>query len=214
MGKFQSLLGVSGAAPATGGGDVEFDAVTTQTTSESYSHTTSGSNRALFLLVQTNAFADASATYNGVSMTKIADESVGILNLTLFVLANPASGSNTVSISTIFGTILSQAVSFENVDQTTSYSNYGTDSKTGANSNDLSVTVNSVGTSDMAFDGAIGDGGTYSPNSGQTEIANQDTGFEFLGSSYEVGTGGNMTQNWTRPFFSQALMFALRINNA
>jgi hypothetical protein len=66
----------------------------------SWSHACSGSNRILVVGVS-GAAADPSATYNGVSMTKLASHvqaAQGAWNA-LFYLINPASGSNTVSIT-------------------------------------------------------------------------------------------------------------------
>lgn len=70
-----------------------------------WTHTTSGSDRILFVTtLSTNLGSDnvTGVTYNGVSMTKVdsAPPATGIDRaVTLWVLDNPASGANTVTVS-------------------------------------------------------------------------------------------------------------------
>lgn len=94
-------------------------------TSISWSHTCTGSNRALVVIVEYAAYhstATPSVTYNGVSMTEIAYSDwpgSTVASCTLFYLSNPASGTNTVTIT--FGSSIPGsgiALSYTGVKQT------------------------------------------------------------------------------------------------
>lgn len=80
-----STQGSAGAAPS----------------SQTYSHTTSGSDRILYVHIYTGASVDtvSGVTYAGVSMTDIGFVGGGWGGATLFRLVNPASGANNVVIS-------------------------------------------------------------------------------------------------------------------
>lgn len=74
-------------------------ATATTASTVSWTHTTSGTNRILFVLTSSeSATAPTSVTYNGVSMTKIFDIN-GVTNQELWYLINPTSGANTVTIT-------------------------------------------------------------------------------------------------------------------
>ena len=207
------LTGVGGAVAAGGGAGVAFVNSTEQTTSENYSHTTSGSDRLLIVSIDQQASGDVTAvTYNGVSMTKITNIGVAVWSGSLWYLINPASGSNTVDITSTFGTIHSSSSTWSGVHQTTAWSGLVSDSKTGANSNNLSVTIVTVATDGSTFEVVLAEAGAYNPASGQTEISDQDDGSEHLSTGYEIGTGANMTQEWTRPFFYSAILKGIRLN--
>lgn len=100
---FLVLLLLISTRPASAA--IAFDASSTWTTgstvtSTAISHTVgAGSNMILFALAFTTN-NDASATYNGVSMTKILSQ-VGpdTRTLALFVLPNPATGTHNIVIS-------------------------------------------------------------------------------------------------------------------
>jgi len=85
-----------------------------------YSHTCSGSDRILFVGVSVRSNRSVtSVTYNGVSMTQAGSTSgtSGILNY-LFYLINPASGSNTVSVTqSSADTITSCSISYTGAKQ-------------------------------------------------------------------------------------------------
>lgn len=102
-----------------------------------WSHTCSGSERALYVAVIVGAGTDGSyaisgVTYNGVALTFLGrrhsnDATFGYVEL--WRLVNPASGTNTVSVSftgTLAGSdvIIGGSVSFNNVDQTTPDENF------------------------------------------------------------------------------------------
>lgn len=111
---------------------IAFDAKTTSSTgagssSITWSHTTSGSNRILFVGITTLNFSTGSpgvtATYNGVSMTPIATDVISFATnnyrLHVFYLVNPASGAHNVVATATTGTgiFTSAAVSYTGVDQ-------------------------------------------------------------------------------------------------
>lgn len=105
---------------------IAFDSVTAVTatagvTNKTFTHTTSGSNRVLFVITgTTNAVTVNSVTYNGVSMT-LAGSYVNAQNnkLAIYYLAAPATGANTVSITTSgTDTITGGSISFTGASQT------------------------------------------------------------------------------------------------
>lgn len=78
---------------------IAFDAVTTNN-GTSYSHTTSGSDRALVLYVLSGGADNITATYNSIALTKKVTYADGGGNrITLLTLLTPSNGSNTVSLS-------------------------------------------------------------------------------------------------------------------
>lgn len=107
---------------------IAFDAKTEDRTTTgntlNFSHTCTGSDRFLYVHVTSlsSVHTGASATYNGVAMTAVATEVV-VFGTTWrhhsFYLANPASGSNTVSITFDNITISQRAgcMSYTGVDQ-------------------------------------------------------------------------------------------------
>lgn len=147
---------------------VTLDAVTTGGTQvSSYSHTCSGTNRCLVLLVTCAASSPTSITYGGVEMTREVQR-VGSSNISsVWYLANPSSGSNTVSITTsnyINNTI---AVSFTNVHQSTPIRANGS-----AFGNTFSaqpnVLISGFVTNDMTIGVAMSEGGGTLASDGQT----------------------------------------------
>lgn len=92
---------------------IAFDNVIANTSSTTFSFTTSGSDRALLILVERNtAGGDVSATYNGINLTSIghiADGGSGLTSLQGLLLINPTIGTNTLVLSG-GGTVLSSTV--------------------------------------------------------------------------------------------------------
>lgn len=86
------------------GGAIAFDATssvnaTDSTNPKTFSHTTSGSDRVLTLSIG-SIRDDTSASYNSVSMTRGAYNFYGSsANATIYYLGDPASGTNTVSVT-------------------------------------------------------------------------------------------------------------------
>ena len=89
----------------------------------SWSHTCTGSDRLLVIGVGHIATETVnSCTYNAVSMTLVATVNTATGDqISLFYLANPASGANTVlvTMNTIFSVGIGMAVSLTGVNQTT-----------------------------------------------------------------------------------------------
>lgn len=102
-------------------------------TSITWSHTCTGSDRALFVTVlgDDNDPADevSGITYNSVSMTRVGTTKTGNLRkIYLYALANPSSGANNVvvSFSASQGYAFGASVSYTGVNQTTPYDDEGT----------------------------------------------------------------------------------------
>jgi hypothetical protein len=91
-----------------------------------YSHTCTGSDLVLFVMANCDGDAGAitGVTYNGVSMTLIANQEVVFgQDLYLYGLINPATGANNVVVSwTSSGQCASASISWTGVDQTTAWS--------------------------------------------------------------------------------------------
>lgn len=104
---------------------IAFDSKTASTTSASatlsFSHTCSGTDRILFVISTANgsAFTTTGVTYNGVSMTKAHELRIttGPIQY-MWYLLNPASGSNTVTITNSGSVTAGSAISFNGVSQT------------------------------------------------------------------------------------------------
>lgn len=101
--------------------DIAFDAITDGAgSSTSYSHTTSGSDRLLFVTGQssgTGPTTPSGVTYNGVAMTLLETQVNTLSGSTawIYYLINPASGAHTVAIT---GSILdSCAISYTGCQQ-------------------------------------------------------------------------------------------------
>jgi hypothetical protein len=110
---------------------IAYDAASTGTATTTspltWSHTCTGSDRILFVGVNVYVFSSpecTGVTYNGVAMTLVGsrrETTFGINEVSLWYLINPASGSNTVSVSFTGGTgvtCIAGAVSYTGVDQT------------------------------------------------------------------------------------------------
>jgi len=102
--------------PSSSGGGTAGSATAT---SGSWSHTCTGSNLALIVgvAIGLTGAGTTTATYNGVAM-----QSLGVINsdnqtagyAQLFGLVNPATGANTVAISTTLASITGGSMSFTN----------------------------------------------------------------------------------------------------
>lgn len=96
---------VSNVSEAGGGGNVGFDSTTginTTSTVFTYAHNVANQpNRYLVVFVDANSSAPSGATYNGVALTKVAEQNVGATgrNTSLWVLANPTIGNNNVVVT-------------------------------------------------------------------------------------------------------------------
>ncbi len=127
---YESAVAIDATAPTS------LPAGVTSNTSLSWTHTISGTNTALLVGVEVDAFSDGgittTATFNGVAMTSLgrveaAGSSHGYLQV--FGLAGVATGAGTVAVTASGGTpddMAGASLSFDNVNQTTPFGTAGT----------------------------------------------------------------------------------------
>jgi len=185
------------AAPA-------FDAVTSATGSGAgpftWSHTCSGSDRVLFVKVSYYDSADSvtGVTYNGVTMSVVTGSLVsnGQYSVVWYYLINPATGSNTVSVS-FTGAVFDfggSAISVTGADQTTAFGGVATATGT---STTPSVDVSSA-SDELVIDGlSIVHGGTLSVGAGQTQRTNEICGGFIKHATSTEGGGATTTMSWS-----------------
>lgn len=187
-----------------------FDNATTSTGSTSFSHTTSGSDRTLVVVVAsfaTSSITVSGATYNGVSLTQrraVENNYTAnrYLNIAILTLDNPAVGANTVAV-TFSGspsTYSIRAISYTGA-------NNGVGANTGGdtgNSSGPSATFTTGASDSLIVGGAIiltVNGTPFTPGSGVTERTDGSSGSGFTGHSFTDGdktaTGGSDTINFT-----------------
>lgn len=143
---------------------IAYDATSNNSSSSStnvtWSHTCTGSNRGLFLFVIASG-GTPTATYNGVSMT-LQTSNAGTMGYSFF-LENPASGSNTVSISASSGILGGVATSYTGVLQASAV-----DVKNFSNVNATTIALSLTSTVDNCWFVA----GGSSPTTGMSAGAN------------------------------------------
>lgn len=108
-------------------------------TGTSFSYTTSGDNRVLIvgLLFEGAVTAVTGVTYGGVSLTRLEyQSSLNGFTVALYALLNPASGSNTISITTTSSYVLALVESFTGVGAIDGHNS----GKTSAGTTNLTVT--------------------------------------------------------------------------
>lgn len=198
---------------------VAVDAVTTADlggTPISWSHTCTGSNRVLIVVIP--YWADgrliSSITYNGVNLTQIIHHQVSLYAVDIWGLIAPATGSNTITITfaasptqTPWGTAC--AVSMTGADQTTAW---GTAAGANGSSTGPSVNVSSAA-NEMVIDGVTHDAASVTPGSGQTERMDAT----FVQSSFastEPGAAGTVTMSCTLSVSSQWTQAGVSIKEA
>jgi hypothetical protein len=204
---------------------IAFDDVssaTTSATSTSFDHVCAGSDRVLYVFIGVDAAIDfgPAVTYNGVSLTSIAEVSgTDSRYQACFRLVAPATGTNSVSVTSLPGggpqTIVS--ISFTGVDQSTP-------DDTPVTSVPLTPFTSITGdvttpSGDLALAGVVINGdvsATLAEGAGQTEPA----GVPIVAStqltasvSYEAGTG-TTTMDWTWTGGQGGSQIALNINAA
>lgn len=162
----------------------------------SLTHTSTGSDRAVFAGVGATGGASMSVTYGGAGMTELWDLSApntftGAGNR----LAGQATGAQTVT-STVAGDSGNHAlgvISMTGVDQTTPV---GAVVTTSGNAFSASVTVLSVGTDDMVVDSIASGWGEHTPGADQTERYARGAGFlEIAGDTQPGSAGGVMSHS-------------------
>lgn len=170
---------------------------TTNITNPSWSHTCTGSNLYLVVLLPhwANGNTVSGVTYNGVAMSLLARSSLSGSNdrSEIWGLANPATGSHTVAVTgaNCYGTI--GAASFTGIDQTTSTGTAAT-----ATGSSTGPTVNTSSASNEVVVGAVSyDSGTSTTGGGQTPLWNVNSAQD-TAASYETGAA-TTTTSWTIP---------------
>lgn len=82
------------------------------------------------------------ASYNGVAMTSLAGISTTSTQSNMFGLANPATGSNTLSISSSGGSLQCEVVSYDNVAAVSTPDGTGTNAGSSGYSVSVTTTIN------------------------------------------------------------------------
>lgn len=169
--------------------------------SNSFDAGTASDRILIYWILSASGSDPSNVTYNGVGMSLITKLTVSIWHASLWGLASPASGTNTLAITSTFGTDASQITVFENCAGWDII--FSTDEQTGADSNDVSTSIDSSSSNHMIFNGYYGsDGSVHAPQSGQTVAEAYSTGDGVLESAYKQGTGGTDTLAYSRDFFS------------
>jgi hypothetical protein len=185
------------------------------TSPTTWSHTCTGSNLflAVFLSCDNRPSTDTvTATYAGTPMTEIGRRASGggtVGFVVAFGLAAPASGANTVSVTTGSGGSALRtggSLSFTGADQSTGFANAATADSAGANQTSGSVAVTGTTSGNIVACGATsGSGGSggmaasgaatrqYATNHGAAAGAACDT----IGETATSG-GGTVTMSWTQ----------------
>lgn len=178
-----------------------------------FSHTPgSGSNRLLIVAISVGSTALSGAspaptvtsvTYNGVAMTLVDDALGSESRIVLYRLVNPAAGPFNVVVTVSSATnvkIDASATTFTGVDQSTPL-DMSVVFESAASVGSISLTVGSTA-SDLIYSATAIDEGTVdqgiTTDAGQTELWNTSgVNYTSAASSYEAGTGSNVTSLYT-----------------
>jgi hypothetical protein len=177
-----------------------------------YSHTVnSGSDRVLLVLIQARGTVSAvsAVTYDSVSMNLVTTVATnGVITSQIWYLVNPSTGTHDVSITHAFsgGTnILSQAVSFFGVNQTTPIDAFitGAASNTGPMTATIATTTaNAVIVDSCAMRTAASETATMTSMTNRVERLNTVTGTGALrglaSTVIDAATAGNYDMEWTK----------------
>jgi hypothetical protein len=165
-------------------------------TSISWSHTSAGSHRVgIAWLAAVNHGSITAATWGGTAMTLVGTISNGGNAVFLYRLVAQGTGAQTVSF-TCSGSanLVAGSISLTGVDQITPHGTAAT--ATGAVS-PASVTVGSVGSTDMVLDCVHDNNGlAMTVGADQTENAQGSSGSVVGGSSRQLGSAGGV-MSWT-----------------
>lgn len=199
-----SLLLILGlCAPSSALAAIALDMATTASTDPYDPHTTltksltisSGSDRMLFVYSENKASATCtSATFNGVSMTEIADTSYN-QNACAYYLVAPATGTHdlVITYSTSIGANVSIS-SFTGVKQ-----DVPDDTDTATGNGSTSMTLTAAANDSWIIDGIsnYGNAGTLTPGGSQTKDATlQNPGTTAVGHKV-IASAGNGTVTWS-----------------
>lgn len=202
------LVGVSGILPDAASNSGYQAAASTYT----WSHTCTGSNRYLGVDISILSVGGTvtSITYNGVAMSAVPNASISTVSslgrIECWGLANPASGTNTISV-TLSGSIASigTAVSYTNVDQTVPTEAGNAAQATNVGAADATVSVTTI--TDQCWihgaivtnDTSITANQTTRNNVSQVAVgsgANEDSGPVSPGSTASSYTNVGAAQTW------------------
>lgn len=204
-------------------------AAQSNTTGYSWNHTVAGSDRMLVvgIVMQDTTDADRTVTgvtYNGVAMSlaKEQDNNADDISASLWYLANPATGTNSISC-TLNGTVsnsIGMAVSLTGVDPGAPDDNNGANA---SNANSVSTTVNSTVNDSWAVDVmCTASSATIVVGADQTQRVNGGTGGFITASRMSTeakATAGTITMSWddtsifTPDFVIAAAVFAPKQSN-
>jgi RHS repeat-associated protein len=197
--------GGGGGGPAT----IALDATSTSITNtyngtitKTWSHTTgSGSDR--LLVLSADLWQDTpgtgtvtAASYNGVAMTKATNIRKDGMESEIWYLANPASGSHTVSVTVTGATdsIKLAASTFTGADQTTPY--VASNTATGESGNPSVSRTTTVASSLLVS--TLSRYGTTAATTNKTSLYNNATGSTLGAASYQVTTAtGSYSDTYT-----------------
>ena len=164
----------------------------------SWSHTCTGSNRILFVGIYAQSGTPSGVTYNGVGMTLIKSTLVtgtsGVLTIQLWCLINPATGSNTVTVTTSSGgnPTNCSAISYSGAKQSAQpdSSNFTTDIASGNTTPSTTVVASNCWLIGFAgSDGGSNSGMTDNQTSREAANLSSSNYFDFCDSNGTVGTG-------------------------
>jgi len=189
---------------------VSFDAVTSGSfpskTTGTVSHTCSGSNRALYAVIDMRASDIVTGcTYNGVALTKLGVIDTITMNAQIWRMIAPPTGAHDLTVTTSANRrFILHAVSFTGVHQTTPDGTPVTGSGTGAGGIHPSVVVSSAA-GEVVLDGAAlrndDNTSTLTADAGQTDrgnLANSNgTNSGIRGACSTEPGAASTTMSWT-----------------
>jgi hypothetical protein len=167
----------------------------------SLTHTSTGSNRAVFAGVcgtDVDALTSTSCTYDGTAMTEMWDVTSGVFMNAGYRLAGQSTGAVTVT-STIAADIPIRqglsVVSLTGVDQTTPV---GTPQSATGSTSPASLTLASVGSDDMLVDFLfLQDAGTITIGANQTERTTEDLADSWFAKTSTQSGADGAVMSWT-----------------
>jgi len=182
---------------------ISFDAGTysqaADATSLTFAHTTSGTDRILFVMGQDQS-ADTSSitgiTYAGVAMTKITEvrSGAGDRMITIWILTNPASGANNVVVTSSVSTALRfSSVSYTGAAQ--SGQPDGSDTSTSVAASTISTDITTIADNSwmIMFQKDNSGARTYTSTTGDTVRLASDAGGHAIADSGVITPAGART---------------------
>lgn len=209
---------VAATTPSVIGGTLTERYIGASSSSDSFSYdtTSTGSNRALIVMCtnQSGQF-ETSATYNGVSMTKLTSGSNAIFGQTMFYLANPATGANTLTIN-YTATIghFCHVFTLQDVDQTTLYQAFIGMEKNPGTSVTLTATTTVANQLVVSW---IGAANAITVGGGQSTAYNAKPGSYFMAlstSTPDTTTTVTHTYSFSSGFYSSTIVSFLPVTGA